>query len=295
VEQHEQVAIRDATEADLCAIIEIGQATGQVEDWTTVFPNYVRHLISRGRFLVAVSDAGLDEHRVIGFGGTRQIGTWPTAISMLTDLFVDPAAHGTGTGRAILDVLWARQPRKMTFSSLHSNALPLYTSFGLDAWWPLLYLTGDVSRLERPGGWSVEAADPAEVAALELAWTGIDRTADHEMWAARPHGVSLIASRNGQPTAAGTGGGVGAEYGINHMVVTENGTADPRHATDAVVAALSFLKPVDRQAHVCLPAPHAAVRRLLAAGWMVSELDLYMASEPGLIDPFSSVPSPALA
>lgn len=117
-------------------------------------------------------------------------------------------------------------------SSPHSNALPLYTSFGLDAWWPLLYLTG---------------------------------------------------------------GGVGAEYGINHMVVTENGKADPRHAADAVVAALSFLKPVDRQAHVCLPAPHAAVRRLLAAGWMVSELDLYMASEPGLIDPFSSVPSPALA
>jgi hypothetical protein len=64
-------------------------------------------------------------------------------------------------------------------------------------------------------------AEPIEVAALELAWTGVDRTADHEMW--------------------------------------------------------------------------AAVRRLLASGWNVSDVDIYMASEPGLIDPLSSVPSPALA
>ena len=285
-----QVTIRDATEADLAAVIEIAQATGQVEDWTTVFPEYVRHLIEHGRFLV-----GRHEHRVIGFGATRQIGAGPTAVSMLTDLFVDPAAHGTGTGRAILDALWARQPRKMTFSSLHSNALPLYTSFGVDAWWPLLYLGGEVSRLRQPAGWSVERAGTADVAALELEWTGVDRTADHQMWAARPSGASIIASRNGEPTAAGTAGGAGAEYGINHLVVAGTGETDAGLAADAVIAALSFLDPSDGRAHVCLPAPHPAVRRLLAAGWKVSEFDLYMASEPGLIDPLSSVPSPDLA
>ena len=43
----------------------------------------------------------------------------------------------------------------MTFSSLHANAVPLYTSFGVDAWWPLLYLRGDVRRLTTPPGWSV--------------------------------------------------------------------------------------------------------------------------------------------
>jgi ribosomal protein S18 acetylase RimI-like enzyme len=304
VEQRGPVTIREATETDLAAIIKIGQATGQVEDWTTVFPDYVRHLIAHGQFLVGVRDASLDkrraggapeQYRVIGFGATRQIGAGPAAISMLTDLFVDPAAHGTGTGRAILDALWAQQPRKMTFSSLHSNALPLYTSFGVDAWWPLLYLGGDVSRLERPAGWSVETTEPAEVAALELAWTGVDRAADHQMWAARPHGVSMIASRNGAPMAAGTGGGVGAEYGINHLVVTGTGAADSRLAAEAVIAALSFLDPADGRAHLCLPAPHPAVRRLLASGWKVSEFDLYMASEPELIDPRSSVPSPALA
>jgi hypothetical protein len=37
------------------------------------------------------------------------------------------------------------------------------------------------------------------------------------------------------------------------------------------------------------------VRPLLAAGWRVAEFDLYMATEPGLLDPGRSVPSPALA
>ena len=39
----------------------------------------------------------------------------------------------------------------MTFSSLHAHALPLYTRFGVDAWWPLLYLAGDGGRGAGPG------------------------------------------------------------------------------------------------------------------------------------------------
>ena len=288
--QRETVAVRDATEADLGAIIAIAKATGHVEDWATVFPNYVRHLITRGRFLVGERDDA-----VIGFGGTRRIGAGPQAVSMLTDLFVDPAVHGAGAGRTILTALWAGQPRKMTFSSGHPNALPLYTSFGVDAWWPLLYLGGPVSRLDRPAGWSVEKAEPADVGAAELAWTGIDRTADHEMWAARPAGASVIVSLRGRSVAAGTTGGVGAEYGLNHLVVAGDGPDGPVAAADAVLAVLSWLEPADGLAHVCLPAPHPAVRRLLATGWKVTDLDLYMASEPGLIDPLASVLSPALA
>ncbi|HEY2550700.1 MAG TPA: hypothetical protein VGI64_09005 [Streptosporangiaceae bacterium] len=296
MEQRGSVCVRDATEADLDSVIRIGKAAGQVEDWTTVFPDYVRHLIAHGRFAVGVSGAGLDEQRVTGFGGTMQIGAGPGAISMLTDLFVDPAVHGLGTGRAMLDVLWGGQQRKMTFSSLHSNALPLYSSFGVDAWWPLLYLGGERSRLELPAGWAVEEAGPGDVAALELAWTGIDRTADHQMWAARPGGMSLVASRHGRPSAAGSGGGTGTGYRLSHLVVAGTGENDSADAADAVIAVLSSsLNSPDSSVSVCLPAPHPAVRRLLAAGWKVSEFDLYMASEPGLIDPLSSVPSPALA
>jgi hypothetical protein len=46
---------------------------------------------------------------------------------------------------------------------------------------------------------------------------------------------------------------------------------------------------------VCLPAPHPAVRALLAAGWQFDEFDLFMASEPGLLDPRRAVPSPGQA
>ena len=48
-------------------------------------------------------------------------------------------------------------------------------------------------------------------------------------------------------------------------------------------------------ARVCLPAPHPAVRTLLAAGWRIEDHDLFMATDPALLDPRRSVPSPALA
>src|SRR5258708_19412880 len=147
----------------------IAMATGKAEDWDEVYPGYVRSRMTHGSLVVA-DRAGA----VTGFGATVQIGTSPPAICMLTDLFVAPAAHGTGTGRAILGALWTGEQRRMTFSSLHANALPLYTSFGVDAWWPLLYLGGDVGSLRMPPGWSVAPAEPKQPAALER-----DRTPTH--------------------------------------------------------------------------------------------------------------------
>jgi acyl-CoA synthetase (AMP-forming)/AMP-acid ligase II len=40
---------------------------------------------------------------------------------------------------------------------------------------------------------------------------------------------------------------------------------------------------------------HPAARPLLVAGWRNDFLDVYMATEPGLLDPRRAVPSPALA
>jgi hypothetical protein len=65
--------------------------------------------------------------------------------------------------------------------------------------------------------------------------------------------------------ASGTAGGADGEYGATHLALAPS--ADPADA----------------------------VRALLAAGWRVAEFDLYMASEPGLLDPIRAVPSPALA
>jgi len=284
----EGTTIRAAGPADLLAMIAIAKATGQDEDWTGVFPDYIRHLMTYGVLLVAERAA-----TVTGYGGTLRVGEGPRAVSMLTDLFVDPAVHGSGAGRALLGALWNDAGPRMTFSSLHANALPLYTSFGVDAWWPLLYVRGDVRLLDMPPGWSVAATVPESVAGLERQWTGADRTADHRFWAGWPHGVCVVASLHGRAAAAGTTGGAGQEFGVCHLA--SDPAISPDDAADGVVAVLSSLRPAGGQARVCLPAPHRATRALLRSSWRVEEYDLYMTSDPGLIDPYRLVPSAALA
>jgi len=147
--------------------------------------------------------------------------------------------------------------------------------------------------LRRQGGWTVTAPSPAEVAALEAEWTGIDRAADHRAWAARPGGQPVIARRGAETRAAGTVAGVGAEYGIAHLALSP--AAGDGEAADAILAVLASLNPPDGRARVCLPAPHPATRPLLAAGWHIDFMDMFMATSPGLLDARRAVPSPAMA
>jgi Acetyltransferase (GNAT) family len=280
------IEVRAAVLADLPQIAAVAQETGQGE-WSGADPAYMTHLLAHGSVVVGVMDGS-----VIGFGATRQIGSGPGAVSMLCDLFVRPQMHGSGCGRAMLAWLWPGGGRRMTFSSLHGHALPLYTSFGLDAWWPLLYLRGRVDSIAAPALWRADATDAAEVAALELAWTGVDRSDDHLAWARRPGGTGVLARREGQVLAAATVGGAGRGYGVTHLALEPSAGDD---AAAAVLAVLASLKPEDGEALVCLPAPHPAVRALLASRWRVEEFDMFMATGPDLLDPRTAVPSPALA
>jgi GNAT superfamily N-acetyltransferase len=283
-----EIGVRDAATADTEAIARVAIATGQDEEWAGADPAYVRHLLARGRLVVA-------EYRgaVTGFGATIRIGDGPAAVTMLCDLFVDPRSHGLGLGQAMLATLWRDGTPRMTFSSLHAHALPLYTRYGLDAWWPLLYLSGDVAALAAPAGWAVMSVTAAEVGGREQRWTGIDRTPDHEAWAARPGGQPVVATRDGEPVAAGTVGGAGTEYGIVHLALSPDCGDDG--ARDAVLAVLASLDPPGGRARACLPAPHPASRPLLAAGWRNDFLDVFMATDPGLLDPRRAVPSPPFA
>ena len=283
-----KIETRAATTADLGAIAAVATATGQVEEWSGSDPAYVTHLLAEGRVVVAESGGS-----VTGFGAIRRIGDGPDAVTMLCDLFVDPQFHGLGIGQALLAGLWEPGTPRMTFSSLHAHAVPVYTRAGLDAWWPLLYLGGNVRVLPRPDGWTVTASSPALVAALEAEWTGIDRAADHRAWAARPGGEPVIAQRGAEALAAGTVAGVDAEYGIAHLALSP--AAGDAEAVAAILAVLTSLNPPDGRARVYLPAPHPAIRPLLAAGWHVDDMDIFMATDPGLLDPRRAVPSPAFA
>jgi GNAT superfamily N-acetyltransferase len=283
------ITVRPATPGDFPAIAKVAVAAGQDEEWAGSDPAYLAYLLEHGTLLVAGRDGA-----ITGFGASRLIGDGPAAVSMLCDLFVHPGTHGRGCGRAILSQLWpdGAVPRRMTFSSQHAHALPLYTRFGLDAWWPLLYLTGDVAAVRAPDGWTVTLApaveaEVTEVAAAEQRWSGVDRSADHRAWAARPHGQPVRAFRRGGLAAAGTAAGHGAEYGLVHLA-----TAPDVPAGDAVLAVLASLKAPDGRARVCLPGPHPAVRPLFAAGWRHEDSDVFMASDPGLLDPRRAVPNP---
>ena len=277
------IEVRAAVPGDRPGIAAVALANGQGEEWAGADPAYVGHLLAHGTVVVGVRGGS-----VVGFGAARTLALGGGPVSMLCDLFVDPAAHGTGCGRALLAALWSAPGSRMTFSSLHSSALPLYASFGVDAWWPLLYLQGPVSAVAMPAGWRTVRAGPAEVSRLELAWTGADRSADHPAWARRPGGASVLAWHGREVMAAGTVGGAGEEFGLTHLAM-----APAAGAADAVLAVLASLP--GQTARVCLPGPHPAVRALLAAGWRVAEFDLYMATDPGLLDPRRAVPSPALA
>lgn len=280
--------VRTATGDDVRAIGAVALATGQDEEWGGTDPAYVRHLMAHGRVVVAEDDGV-----VTGFGATRRIDASDGPISMLCDLFVEPRSHGLGAGRAMLAELWRDAPRRMTFSSLHANALPLYTRFGLDAWWPLLYLSGDVRALRAATGWAAEPSAPGEVAGLEARWTGVDRSADHLAWAARPGGQPVVARHDGEAMATGTVAGAGADCGLVHLVVAPG--AGAHDVADAVLTVLASLEPAGGRARVHLPAPHPATRALLAAGWRNEEFDLFMATATDLLDPCRAVPSPALA
>jgi hypothetical protein len=282
------IEVRGAVPADLPQIAAVARATGQGEEWTGADPAYMTHLLAHGSVVVGVMGGS-----VIGFGATRQVGSGPGAVSMLCDLFVRPQVHGSGCGRAMLAWLWPGQGRRMTFSSLHGHALPLYTSFGLDAWWPLVYLRGRADAIAAPASWRAEAAEATEVAALELAWTGVDRCDDHLAWARRPGGAGLLARRRGQVLAAATVGGAAGGYGVTHLALAPS--AGSAEAAAAVQTVLACLEPEDGQALACLPAPHPAVRMLLGAGWRIEDHDLFMATHPALLDPRRAVPSPALA
>ncbi|HTJ36462.1 MAG TPA: GNAT family N-acetyltransferase [Dactylosporangium sp.] len=257
--------VRPARPDDDPGIADVARRNAQPESQSGADAAYTAHLRDRGRLLVADRSG-----RIIGYAATVGIG----AASMLTDLFVDPETHGSGTGKALLSALWpaaTRDSERFTFASHDPRALSVYVRAGLTPWWPLLYLRGRPAALPQPGV-GVARVTPGEAGRAEARLTGTDREGDLALLAGGDPAGGLVMTRDGQVVAAGA-----ADAGnLAHLACP-----DPATAADAVVAGLRALQAGD--VSVCLPGPHPAVPALLEGGFRIVDFDVHMAARSDLL------------
>ena len=136
---------------------------------------------------------------MVGFGASVDTGR---AVH-LADLFVVPELLGGGIGRRMIEPLFPGSTPRTTFASDDPRAMHLYVGLGMTPLWPNFYLNGSAERLPSPDGFEVVDASTPEVAALELEWTGVDRSADHAIWAERPGNRPFVVRAGGRLVAAG--------------------------------------------------------------------------------------------
>jgi GNAT superfamily N-acetyltransferase len=261
------VRTRLATVHDFAGIAEVAIATDQAGEGAAADPRYADHLLRRGRLVVAEGD---DE--VVGYAATIVVNH----ADVLADLFVTPGCHGGGVGKALLDAVWSGAPDRMTLSSSHPSALPLYIRHGLIPRWPVLYLRGAPDRLP-PAQLTLREVDVQSAVQHEKVLTGVDRGQDYEYWASRPR-AQLVVVRNGdEVVAVGAVGGEGLTYGLSHLVSSHSS-----HAAESVVAVLGSL---DGEGLVAIPGPHPGVAPLVGSGWRIVDVDMFAATDDHLVDP----------
>jgi GNAT superfamily N-acetyltransferase len=276
--------IRLATTDDLPAIRTILAAHGT--DGPIVIADivgpYVSHVIRRGGAQVAVIDDA-----VVGFGATIDTGR----SVHLADLFVHPDRLGQGIGRPLLESVFAGSAVRTTFASDDPRALPLYVRAGMQPIWPSLYLQGVASTLPSPGGAvRTESAESGRLAALERAWTGIDRSVDHAYWAGMAGADPFVVLDGDEVAGFGYARVRQAApiRAVDRLVIHPD--ADPVATTIAAMARAGQGGPV----FVCLLGVHPAIRPLLEAGFRIVDRDQFMTSDPGVLDPVRHVPNPGM-
>ena len=279
-----RVGIRAATDDDVPGIRAV--LAGHGNDGPVVIADvvgpYVRHLISRGMAQVAV-----DGESIVGFAAALDTGR----SIQLADLFVHVDRLGQGTGGPLLDAALGPPRPRTTFASDDPRALPLYVRAGMMPLWASLYVEGSASSLPEPSrAVTTEPAQPDALAALELSWTGYDRSADHAFWATMAD-ADLFVVRDGGEVAGFGCGRVRQQVAtrvLDRLVIHPD--ADPVATTLAAVARAARGGPVT----TCLLGPHPALRPLLETGFKVVDRDQCMASDPGLVDPTRLVPNPGM-
>jgi GNAT superfamily N-acetyltransferase len=157
------------------------------------FGAIARHLLSHDPERSFVAEDG---GRIVGFSAAFvREDTW-----FLSALFIDPDHQGKGIGRRLFE-LAARNapPRRITMTNAIqpvSNAM--YARHGLIPTTPVLQFEG-VPTVDPPGGFEPDAPRPGELAMLDRAGFGFDRSVDHEHW--RRQRTCTIWRRDGRAVA----------------------------------------------------------------------------------------------
>jgi GNAT superfamily N-acetyltransferase len=273
--------IRAATADDIPAIRSILAAHGNDGPIRTVdiVGPYVAHLVARHRARVSVA-----EGEVVAFGACVDAGV---AVH-LADLFVRPDLLGRGLGRPLLAEVLGDATRRTTFASDDPRALPLYVRAGMAPLWLSLYLVGASRALPAaPPGIELASAEPARLATLELAWSGVDRSVDHAYWASQAEADAFLVADRGEVVALAYARARQASpvRVIDRLLV--------RPGAEPIVPTLAALRRAGRGEAVMtvVEGPSPVLPALLEVGFQVTDHDQYMASEPGLIDPARLVPN----
>ncbi len=284
---HDETVIRPGCDTDLVSCTNVWRATvdPSLPNVDEDYPLY-RHELETGSLLVAES-AG----RVIGFAGSVSRGDrW-----FLGDLFVDPAHHGRGVGRRLLDELVDRDapgPVRATMASDDPRALTLYTQLGMTPRWPCFSLLGSAERTRPMDRTAAPAAEQCTTGELVASATASDyplSTIDLDYWQRTvPSDLVLVADLGGAVIRWST------PFSVAHPDAISVGplfATSPDHLPAVVASALDRVRSIDDRSPVKLyvPGPSPALRPLLDAGYRIEEFDLFSSStsvlEPGTVLP----------
>ncbi|HEY5875669.1 MAG TPA: GNAT family N-acetyltransferase [Ilumatobacteraceae bacterium] len=272
--------VRPATDDDGAGIAEVRDAIGGQHDDSGSDATYRAHLMAHGRLFVAVRGG-----RVIGFAGARDVG----GHRLLSDLFVDPHAHGGGVGRVLLATVLDGSEERYTFSSSDPRALPIYARAGMRPRWPLLYLRGPAPEVatEALEAVAVEPAEADDVAAVERAVTGVDRAVEHRYWARRPGASAAIVRIDGAAVGAVSFVVRNGETRIEHLALAP--------ATDAglVVAAVGAVAGAPT-VRAFVPGPQPLLEWLLHRRFVVDDIDTFMSSHADAVPSALAIVHPGL-
>jgi GNAT superfamily N-acetyltransferase len=241
------VDVRMADRSDLERIRDVGARAGSRD----VDDSYLAFVAAEGRLVVAIDDGTL-----VGYAGAVPVG----AVTMISDLFVDPSAQQRGTGAMLAAAVVAGSRAVQTCSSQHPSASSVYSRLGLEVRDRLLYVRGTC----------VGGGDP------------------------------LVATRwrHGRASLVRYFESIGAVVCADAVVCERDEVVEVLRldAADPVESVRNLLKafPAGRHVRACVPESSALARWMLEDGFDVTDHDVVMARRDVALDTGPSLVHPGL-